>query len=205
MHDAFSIKMVNLFSPLGEITLRSMFGGFGLFADGVIFSLIKNEHLHIRSHESTRHEFKKRGYKVYSYEKRGLPVMTRYYAVPKDVVNDSKQVIQLASEALYYSKKEVPSKYLAVPVRIKDLPNLRISTERMLKKSGIDSVEYLRELGALEAFLTLRDSHHLPIAVELLWFLEGAINGIHWSVVSQKRREELKKQLEQQGEQSYKS
>lgn len=74
---------------------------------------------------------------------------------------------------------------------MKDLPNLRLATERMLKKAGIDSVEQLEAEGALNAYKAIQDTHASTVSLELLWALEGAIKGTHWSVVPQSRREEL--------------
>ncbi len=77
------------------------------------------------------------------------------------------------------------------PNRLKDLPNLRLATERMLKKAGIESVYDLQEQGSVEAFKAIQRTHSNTVGLELLWALEGAINGTHWSVIPQNKREEL--------------
>ena len=38
------------------------------------------------------------------------------------------------------------------PNRLKDLPNLRLATERMLKKAGIESVDDLQRQGSVNSF-----------------------------------------------------
>jgi DNA transformation protein len=65
----------------------------------------------------------------------------------------------------------------------------------MLKKAGIESVEQLEEAGAVEAFKAIKQSHTSDVGLELLWALEGAIKGTHWSVIPQSRREELANRL----------
>ncbi len=40
---------MKLFEALGNIKSRSMFGGFGLFADETMFALVVNNQLHIRA------------------------------------------------------------------------------------------------------------------------------------------------------------
>ncbi len=81
------------------------------------------------------------------------------------------------------------------PSRIKDLPNLRLGTERMLKKAGITTVSELKEVGAVNAFKAMQDTQETKLNLELLWALEGALNGTHWSVVTQERRDQLMKSL----------
>ena len=65
----------------------------------------------------------------------------------------------------------------------------------MLKKAGIESVENLEKTGAVDAFKAIQLTHSSDVNIELLWALEGAINGTHWSVVPQNRRQELLQQL----------
>ena len=73
---------------------------------------------------------------------------------------------------------------------------MRLATERMLKKAGIESVENLEQVGSVQAYKAIQASHDTQVSLELLWALEGAIKGTHWSVVPQARRQELMSRLE---------
>ncbi len=103
--------------------------------------------------------------------------------------------MQLASKSLDFAKEEKAEQAAAKPTRLKDLPNLRITNERMLKKAGIDSVERLYELGSLNAFNAIKETYASAVSTELLLALEGAINGTHWSIIQDKRRKELINQV----------
>ncbi len=186
---------MKLFEPLGEIKSRSMFGGFGLFADETMFALVVNNQLHIRADQQTSSDFETQGLKPYVYKKRGFPVVTKYYAISNDLWESSERLIEVAKQSLEQAKLEKKQQATSKPNRLKDLPNLRLATERMLKKAGIKSVEQLEEQGALNAYKAICNSHSAKVSIELLWALEGAINGTHWSVVPQSRREELKNAL----------
>lgn len=186
---------MKLFEALGAIKSRSMFGGFGLFADETMFALVVNDQLHIRADQQTSSNFEKQGLKPYVYKKRGFPVVTKYYAISDDLWESSERLIEVAKKSLEQANLEKKQQASSKPDRLKDLPNLRLATERMLKKAGIKSVEQLEEKGAVNAYKAIRDSHSAKVSIELLWALEGAINGTHWSVVPQSRREELKNAL----------
>lgn len=186
---------MKLFEALGIIKSRSMFGGFGLFADETMFALVVNDQLHIRADQQTSSNFETQGLKPYVYKKRGFPVVTKYYAISSDLWESSERLIEVAKLSLAQAKLEKKQQASSKPNRLKDLPNLRLATERMLKKAGIESVEQLEQKGALGAYKAIRDSHSAKVSIELLWALEGAINGTHWSVVPQSRREELKNAL----------
>lgn len=191
MPNNFLKYYMDLLSPLGSITSHSMFGGFGLFSDKTVFAFVAKERLCIRANESQKKVFEKRGFQPFSYTKRTGRVVTSYYILPNDVLKDRNQLLQLAKGALNDSQNRGLSKRLSFPVKLRVLPNFQASTERMLRKAGIDSVECLYRVGAANAFLAIRASHNVPVKLELLWILEGAIQGVHWSVVSNQRRNEL--------------
>mgnify|MGYP000430046043 FL=1 len=182
---------MKLFESLGKIKSRSMFGGFGLFADETMFALVVNDQLHIRADTNSADQFKQQGFQPYVYKKRGFPVVTKYFALPDNILQDQQQTLNLAEVSLNFAKDEKKEQSSAKPNRLKDLPNLRLATERMLKKAGIDSVERLYEFGSVNAYNAIRQSHSSDVSLELLWALEGAIKGMHWSVIPQQRREEL--------------
>ncbi|WP_413111609.1 TfoX/Sxy family DNA transformation protein [Thaumasiovibrio sp. DFM-14] len=191
---------IKLLSSFGHIKSRSMFGGFGLFLGETMFALVVNDKLHLRANASNEREFKASNFEPYIYKKRGFPVVTKYYAIPETWWDTPDQIISQASVALssaQQDKEEQVAKKAKLPDRIKDLPNLRLANERMLKKAGIASVDELVEKGALEAFKLLQQSQGDNLNVELLWALEGAITGKHWSVVGEARRQELLTHLNQ--------
>ena len=96
--------------------------------------------------------------------------------------------LEIAKIALKSANLDKHTQSTTKPNRLKDLPNLRLATERMLKKAGIESVETLEKTGAVDAFKAIQLTHSSDLNIELLWALEGAINGTHWSVVPQNRR-----------------
>lgn len=168
-----------------------MFGGFGIFAGETMFALVVNDKLHLRANAKNEQEFKKAGLKPYIYKKRGFPVVTKHYAIPEEWWNEAGKIIEQATRSLDAAKVDKETKEKASPDRIKDLPNLRLANERMLKKAGICTVDELLEAGAINAFKALQTSHQGTVSIELLWALEGAISGRHWSVIPKDRRSEL--------------
>ncbi|ATC57346.1 TfoX/Sxy family DNA transformation protein [Vibrio anguillarum] len=186
---------MRLFEQLGRVKSRSMFGGFGIFVDDTMFALVVNDKLHIRADDLSTSRFKEQGYEPYIYKKRGFPVVTKYFALPNNCWENPSLILRDAAVALEIAKQEREVQAQTKPERLKDLPNLRLATERMLKKAGIESVTDLHTKGALEAYKAIQQTHSSSISLELLWALEGAIEGKHWSVIPQSRRDELAKSL----------
>lgn len=187
---------LKLFDHLGTVKSRSMFGGFGIFVNDTMFALVVQDQLHLRANDKSSTLFKEQGLKPYVYKKRGFPVTTKYFALSEDAWNDTDQILIQAEYALTSARDEKQAQAAAGPNRLKDLPNLRLGTERMLKKAGIESVEALCSAGSIQAFLAVQQSHTSNVSTDLLWALEGAICGKHWSVIPQNRKTELLQKLD---------
>ncbi|NAW64969.1 TfoX/Sxy family DNA transformation protein [Photobacterium halotolerans] len=187
---------IRLFEKFGQIKSRSMFGGFGIFAGETMFALVVNNKLHLRANARNEEAFKQADLKPYVYQKRGFPVVTKHYAIPDSWWETPDVILEHAERSLNAAQADKEKKLQASPTRIKDLPNLRLANERMLKKAGISSVDQLFEVGAIGAFQALQESHHESLSLDLLWALEGAVSGKHWSVITPQRRNELLSKLE---------
>ncbi len=73
------------FTPLGEVTSKSMFGGVGLFVDRVMFTIVdKTGSVFLRSDASTDEAFEAAGSR-----KHGMP----YWLVPESVIADPDQLL----------------------------------------------------------------------------------------------------------------
>lgn len=186
---------LQFFDSLGSIKSRSMFGGFGIFCNNTIFALVVNDRLHLRAGKQNENDFKAQNMSPYTYTKRNFPVVTKYYLIPDNWWTQPDVLISNAIQALSIASEDKKKKTSAIPTRIKDLPNLRLTTERLLRKAGIDSIEQLQEVGALLAYQALQKTHHDSLSLDMLWALEGALDGKHWSVVTPQRRHELLENL----------
>ena len=78
---------------------------------------------------------------------------------------------------------------------LRALPNLGPASERMLHAAGICTPAALRALGAVPAFVAVRQAGQQP-SLNLLWALEGALSGRDWKSVAQQERTALLMQLD---------
>ena len=78
---------------------------------------------------------------------------------------------------------------------IADLPNLGPRSQQMLERAGIHTVEQLREMGSIRAYLRVRRNCD-GASLNLLWAMEGALTGQHWQVIAKHERLRLLLELE---------
>lgn len=96
---AFRSFVLDQLGDLGDVTARSMFGGVGLYANGVFFGLIARDTLYLRVGDANRADYeraKTRPFKPYP----GRTSSMRYYAVPTDVLESAPELATWARKAL---------------------------------------------------------------------------------------------------------
>jgi DNA transformation protein len=80
-------------------------------------------------------------------------------------------------------------------MNIADLPNFGPKSQQMLAQAGIKTVEQLRKLGSVLAYLQVKRSGG-NASLNLLWAMEGALTNQHWQVVAKQERLSLLLELE---------
>ena len=84
---------------------------------------------------------------------------------------------------------------MPTPRSLGDLQNLGPKSQAMLAAAGIHSLEQLRTLGSVRAYLRVK-STGANASLNLLWALEGGLTGLHWQVVAREHRLSLLLALE---------
>ncbi|MEQ1589265.1 MAG: TfoX/Sxy family protein [Gallionella sp.] len=80
-------------------------------------------------------------------------------------------------------------------MNIADLPNFGVKSQQMLAQAGITTIERLRELGAVRAYLEVKQSG-VNASLNLLWAMEGALSSRHWQDVTKNDRLRMLLELE---------
>jgi DNA transformation protein len=104
---------LDLLRPLGGVSARAMFGGFGLYRDGVIFALISDDTLYLKADAGLGREFQALDMSQFRPRSRGKPLPMPYYEVPPDLLEDGEALRHLARRSLAAPNGAKPSK----PVR----------------------------------------------------------------------------------------
>lgn len=181
----------SLESSTGELFSRRMFGGTGVFSNNVMFAIIDRDSLHLRASEEQCKLFDKLGYERFKCRNYSVSISSFYYSMGEDVIENQDLLLQHVQESINAAIACQAEKDKIASERLKNLPNLTSSTERLLHKAGINNVSELIEVGAAYAFDAIQRFANKDVGIKLMWNIEGAINKVHWSVVSKACRDEL--------------
>ncbi len=87
------------------ITNRGMFGGYGLYQNGIIFGMIIQDQLYFKVSDSTREEYIAKGSNPFMYQRKDKKLVSLgYYTVPEDIVENRQEIAGWVEKAVLASK-----------------------------------------------------------------------------------------------------
>ena len=93
--------LIDLFSHFGPVTIRRMFSGFGISADGINFALALRSGLYLRADEQTIARFEAEGSKPFQYQTKAKTVTVgSYWHLPERLYDDPEELTDWAKAAL---------------------------------------------------------------------------------------------------------
>lgn len=83
--------ILDLLSPYGDITARSMFGGYGIYKDAVIIGIIINEELYFKVDSTNQHQYEQLDSEPFTYQNaKGNIVKMSYWKVPIEIMDNEE-------------------------------------------------------------------------------------------------------------------
>jgi DNA transformation protein len=107
-------------APAGRVAPRAMFGGVGLYLDGLFFALIDDDTLYFKADEATRTRYERAGSKPFCPYPDEPDKAMGYWQVPAEVLEEPEVLAAWAREAMGVAlakKKRRPAPRRARPVR----------------------------------------------------------------------------------------
>jgi DNA transformation protein len=96
--DAEDLK--DLFRDFGPVSVRRMFGGQGVFADGMMIALVSRDVVHLKADVQTIPAFEGEGCAPFTYAtKNGEHTLTSYWRMPERLYDDSEELARWARDA----------------------------------------------------------------------------------------------------------
>ena len=86
-----------VFTGFGAINTRKMFGGHGIYHDGLMFALVADDSLYLKADETSKQEFVNKQLPPFEYDKKDKTVTLSYYLAPEEIYEDP-------DEAVYWAK-----------------------------------------------------------------------------------------------------
>ena len=107
-----------MFSALGAVTVKRMFGGQGIYHRGLIVAIVFKGEVLLKADAASAPDFAAAGARRWTYEGRaGKPVEMPYWSVPESAFDDPDEMacwVRLAWQAGMRSTNSVASKEVGI-------------------------------------------------------------------------------------------
>lgn len=88
--------LIEQLAPMGPVSGRAMFGGWGLYFEGRMFCLVADDVAYFKADGENKQIFEIAGCCPFVYEGKGKSVAMSYYQPPADAVDDSEELCRWA-------------------------------------------------------------------------------------------------------------
>ena len=96
--------------PLGPVAPRRMFGGWGIFLDGIMFALVADGDLYLKADAENEATFRQAKAKQFTYNAKGKAVAMSYWRPPATVMKDFDRFTAWAESALAAARRSKKSR-----------------------------------------------------------------------------------------------
>lgn len=98
-------------TPLGRISMRRMFGKTGVFCDGFMLGMVRDNTLYFRVDDDNRTDFKEaESFPPLNYEKKGGTIDLSFWRVPERLFDEPEELVAWAQSALAAAQRVAAKK-----------------------------------------------------------------------------------------------
>ena len=106
----FITYLGDVFSAFGPITAKRMFGGYGIYHEGLMFGLVANDSLYLKTDGENLGAFTSRDLPPFEYTKKGKIVKLSYFLAPEDIFEDPQAAAQWAGRSYEAARRNAAPK-----------------------------------------------------------------------------------------------
>ena len=104
--DSFAEYLREQLAPLGRVSMRRMFGKTGVFCDGFMLGMVRDNTLYFRVDEDNRAAFKEaESFPPLNYEKKGGTIDLSFWRAPERLFDEPDEFVIWARAALAAARR----------------------------------------------------------------------------------------------------
>ena len=126
--DSFAEFLREQLAPLGRVTMRRMFGKTGVFCDGLMLGMVRDDTLYFRVDDHNRAAFKEaEAFPPLDYQKKGSTIDLAFWRAPERLFDKPDELVSWARAALGAARRVAAKRERSAPRRkSKRQPNAQL-------------------------------------------------------------------------------
>lgn len=104
--ESFKDYVLDLFSDWEGVSSKRMFGGWGVFHDGVIFGIIIDGELYFKVDDTNITDYEKYGSRPFTYLRSKREVSLSYWLVPEEIMEDGERLSEWALMSIEIKRRQ---------------------------------------------------------------------------------------------------
>jgi len=98
--------MDEVLAQISGITSRAMFGGYGIYKDGVVFAIIADDQLYFKVNETNKANYEHRDSEPFMYTMpNGKKMAMAYWLLPEEIMEDKRELERWVETSVAISKQ----------------------------------------------------------------------------------------------------
>ncbi|QJB57342.1 TfoX/Sxy family protein [Pseudodesulfovibrio sp. zrk46] len=102
--------VLDLLQAMGAVKSRKMFGGYGIFMDGLMFAIIVDDVLYLKVDDESETRFAEEGLSHFVYNRQGKDVQMSFCLAPDSALEDVEVMNEWADVAFQSAVRAAASK-----------------------------------------------------------------------------------------------
>lgn len=191
MNSILANQILDEFSSVfDDLSIKTFFSGFSLNRQETMFGWIGQSGFYLRGHQNYRKRFIELNMNPLVLSAGVSTKLLDYYQVGDDLMKDKPQLYAMAKMAIDHAHKDKLIKNRVKSLRIKELPNMTFSLERLLFSVGISDIDTFERVGYLEAFHRIKKKRSC-VSINVLFLLYCALKRTHVGVLPDSTKKEI--------------
>lgn len=88
MARGFRDFLEEVFAPIDGVNFRRMFGGIGIFRQGIMFGLVADDVLYLKADDTTKVDYQAEGCGPFIYDGKTKPIVMPYWRLPERLFDE---------------------------------------------------------------------------------------------------------------------
>jgi DNA transformation protein len=114
--DGFAEFLREQLAPLGHTTMRRMFGKTGVFCDGLMLGMVRDDTLYLRVDDQNREAFREaQAFPPLDYQKKGTSIDLSFWRAPERLFDEPEEFLAWGRAALAAARRVAAKRERTAP------------------------------------------------------------------------------------------